>query len=102
MNINELEESELLKIQTDIDARLEAFRVVKVTAELEALAATIGKVIILKDPCPTMPTVIHKTKAPPKYRSPDNRRHTWSGNGLQPEWLSDKLLEGCKLEDFLI
>ena len=41
-----------------------------------------------------------RKKAAPKYRGPDGK--TWTGRGVKPRWLTRALMEGKKLEDFLI
>jgi DNA-binding protein H-NS len=40
-------------------------------------------------------------KVPPKYRHPDTG-DTWSGRGLQPNWLKSALAGGAKIEDFKV
>lgn len=40
-------------------------------------------------------------KVPPKYRD-DATGNTWSGRGLQPNWLKAALAGGRKLEDFAV
>ena len=40
-------------------------------------------------------------KVPPKYRNPSTG-DTWSGRGLQPNWLKTALAAGAKIEDFKI
>jgi len=37
-----------------------------------------------------------------KYRDPENKRHTWSGRGRMPRWLSDRTKRGQSVTDFLI
>lgn len=37
-----------------------------------------------------------------RYRDPENPSLTWSGRGLMPTWLKQKLEEGCSKDDFLI
>ena len=41
-------------------------------------------------------------KVPPKYRDPENRRNTWSGRGLMPRWLAEKIRRGARVADYLI
>lgn len=43
-----------------------------------------------------------RRRVAPKYRDPENPGGTWSGRGLQPRWLRERLEAGAKLEDFLI
>ena len=40
-------------------------------------------------------------KVPAKYRDPDTGT-TWSGRGLQPNWLKSALASGRKLSDFAL
>jgi DNA-binding protein H-NS len=37
-----------------------------------------------------------------KYRDPQNPESTWTGRGMKPRWLRDKLNAGEKIEDFLV
>ena len=37
-----------------------------------------------------------------KYRNPDNPSQTWSGRGVTPKWLTEKMAAGGSREDFLI
>jgi DNA-binding protein H-NS len=41
-------------------------------------------------------------KVPPKYRNPNEPSETWSGRGKRPRWLTQALLAGQKMEDFVI
>ena len=41
-----------------------------------------------------------RKKTAPKYQGPNGK--TWSGRGIKPRWLSSAIMEGKKLEDFLI
>ena len=43
-----------------------------------------------------------RTQAAVKYRDPANKRHTWSGRGRMPRWLTDKVKRGHSVMDFLI
>jgi DNA-binding protein H-NS len=40
-------------------------------------------------------------KVAPKYRNPDTGE-TWTGRGLQPNWLKSALASGKKLSDFAL
>lgn len=37
-----------------------------------------------------------------KYRDPDNPENTWTGRGMRPRWLRERLDAGGELETFLI
>ena len=41
-------------------------------------------------------------KAKIKYRNPENPEQTWTGRGMRPVWLREKLENGARLEDFKI
>lgn len=41
-------------------------------------------------------------KVAPKYRNPENPKDTWSGRGMQPRWLAEKVRRGASAADFLI
>jgi len=56
-------------------------------ADLGGKSATVGK-----------PTA-GAGKVPPKYRNPATGE-TWSGRGLQPNWLKAALAGGRRLDDF--
>ncbi|MFT3665705.1 H-NS family nucleoid-associated regulatory protein [Piscinibacter sp.] len=48
---------------------------------------------------PPAPAKSGATKLAPKYRHPDSGE-TWSGRGLQPNWLKAALAAGRKLDEF--
>jgi len=37
-----------------------------------------------------------------KYRDPQNPESTWTGRGMKPRWIRDKLDTGAKIDDFLV
>lgn len=37
-----------------------------------------------------------------KYRDPENAENTWTGRGMKPRWIRDRLDAGAKIEDFLV
>lgn len=41
------------------------------------------------------------SKVAPKYRHPETQA-TWSGRGLQPNWVKSELAKGRRLEEFAI
>ncbi len=43
-----------------------------------------------------------KRKARIKYRNPQNPEQTWTGRGMRPVWLREKLEQGANLEDFRV
>ena len=43
-----------------------------------------------------------KSKATPKYRSPDNEAAVWSGRGRRPAWLVAALNDGRTIDEFVV
>lgn len=39
---------------------------------------------------------------PVKYRDTSNPEYTWTGRGIKPRWLRDKIASGANIEDFLV
>lgn len=77
--------------------------------ELIALADSYGYAIsAIFDVSHAPPVVAKRTrtqrkgKVLPKYRDPENKRNTWSGRGLMPRWLADKVRRGAHVADYLI
>ncbi|KAF1703684.1 H-NS family nucleoid-associated regulatory protein [Pseudoxanthomonas suwonensis] len=80
-----------------------------VRSELVALADSYGYAISEIFDVSQAPPVVAKGartqkqgKVPPKYRDPENRRNTWSGRGLMPRWLANKVRRGARVADYLI
>lgn len=48
------------------------------------------------------PPAASKSKAPAKYRHPENPTLTWSGRGRKPRWLVDAEASGQTADEFLI
>lgn len=97
-SLDELQ-SLVAEAQAALQAKQNAMRK-EVMAEMKHLAASIGVTINIiendKNAKPTKPAVA------PKYRNPDNDGETWTGRGLRPRWLQERMDNGAKLEDFLI
>lgn len=43
-----------------------------------------------------------RQKVAVKYRDPSNAENSWTGRGMTPRWLREKIEAGAKLEDFLV
>jgi DNA-binding protein H-NS len=73
-------------------------------AKVKSLMAEYGLTaadIVGKAPtAPRAPSSAGK-KVAPKYRNPDTGE-TWTGRGLQPNWLKSALASGRKLSDFAL
>lgn len=93
LSIEELE-ALVRDAQAEIAARKEAERE-RVLQQVRELAASIGMSVeeLLK---------LQKTGRAPvevKYRHPENPGMTWSGRGKRPQWVTEALASGKKLED---
>ena len=95
---------ELLKQREDLDAKIGEIRV----QEVEKGCAQIHEIMKRLDIKPadlgfTVGKSSEKTlsKVTPKYKNPESG-DTWSGRGMKPTWLKDKIGTGHNLEEFLI
>ena len=72
-------------------------------AKVRALMAEYGLTLADLSGKPAAPKAGPKPggKVPPKYRDASTGQ-TWSGRGLQPNWLKAALAAGRKLEDFAV
>lgn len=88
----------LSSVQNALQERQKAHRKT-VIKEINELAATIGVTVTIRDE----PKRGRKgTKAPIRYRNPDNAAQTWSGRGLKPRWLQALVQAGHSLEAFKV
>lgn len=46
--------------------------------------------------------VPEERKVPVKYRDPAAPENTWTGRGMKPRWIREKLEGGAALEDFAV
>lgn len=71
-------------------------------AKVRALMAEYGLTLAdLGGRAPAAPLRSPGGKVPPKYRNAATGE-TWSGRGLQPNWLKAALAAGGKLDDFKV
>jgi DNA-binding protein H-NS len=100
--MNEIES--MLAERAALDQKIEAARRQKradTIAQIKALMAEYG--LTLADlgsrgaAAPRKPA----RKVPPKYRHPGTGE-TWSGRGLQPNWLKSALAGGAQISDFKV
>ncbi|WP_299969311.1 H-NS histone family protein [uncultured Roseobacter sp.] len=56
----------------------------------------------LLESAPDPSRVRKTTKAPAKYRHPENPEVTWTGRGRQPGWIKEAIQSGKSVDDFLI
>ena len=99
-DIDKLSLAELKQLRKDVDNAIASFNdreKAKARAALEEKAKEFGfsldEIVGKKS---------RRSKAPAKFRNPENPAETWSGRGRRPKWLEDSLNKGSQLEDFLI
>lgn len=104
IDLNSLTVDELKKISADATALIqnkEDSQIREAYEEVKRLAATVGMT-------PDEIAVWGNNQARKrkqvdiKYRDPANPQNTWTGRGIQPRWLTQKLEAGHKKDDFLI
>ncbi|MGC9419392.1 MAG: H-NS family nucleoid-associated regulatory protein [Rhodovulum sp.] len=99
-DIDKLSLAELKQLRKDVDNAIASYKErekAKARAALEEKAKEFGF---------SLDEIVGKktrrSKAPAKFRNPENPSETWSGRGRRPKWLEDALNKGHKLDDFLI
>jgi DNA-binding protein H-NS len=87
--------------ETQRQERAEAIAKVKALMAEYGLSAAdiVGKAPA--NPVPGRSSAAAGRKVPPKYRDPATGE-TWTGRGLQPNWLKSALASGKQLSDFAI
>lgn len=104
---DELKEIDLL-VQAELKKRISSMRVAAGKA-IKELAMNAGLLIDIKYDSEFTGSARSLTTNKPakivrpiKYRDPDNKNNIWTGAGIRPQWLKDKIEEGAKIDDFLI
>ncbi|MEL6587286.1 MAG: H-NS histone family protein [Pseudomonadota bacterium] len=87
---------EIQKAQVSYDSR----RLKELRAEVEAMLAKEG--YTLADVLGGKAPKASKSKAPAKYKNPDDATQTWSGRGRQPEWFKAAIAGGKTADDMAI
>ncbi len=101
MDLNKMKTAELRQLKDDIDVAIKDRQRqdrVDAKAAAEAAAAAYGFSLseLIDSQKPT------KSKAPAKYRNPDDLGQTWSGRGRKPQWLVAALEAGADITDLEI
>ncbi|MCC5964075.1 MAG: H-NS histone family protein [Rhodobacteraceae bacterium] len=102
VDLNEMELSELKKLQKDVTKAIESFEDRKrkeALAEVDALARergfTIEQLVGVAPPRSRKPVA-------PKYANPADPSQTWTGRGRKPKWVVAALNAGKTLDDLAI
>ena len=102
MNLDEMELSDLKKLQRDVARAIEGYqdrRRKEALNRLEAQAQEMG--FSLNELTGSAPKK-SRSLSPAKYRDPKDPSRTWTGRGRQPNWIKEALAEGYSLEDMKI
>ncbi len=103
VDISNLSREELEELKVEIDKRmveLEKEQKVAALAEMREIAKRHG--VSLEEMIQMASSNASPTGQLPKYRHPENAKHTWTGRGRKPKWLVEALEAGASLEDFAI
>ncbi|MGC8201081.1 H-NS family nucleoid-associated regulatory protein [Aliiroseovarius sp. PTFE2010] len=104
MKVESLGAAELAELEAAIVQRkkeIEKERLANAAKDITAALATHG--VSLDEVLPLLGKRAGKsTKAPAKYRNPDDATQTWTGRGRKPNWIVEALAKGKSLDDFAI
>lgn len=102
-NMKELSEAELASMIENAQLALrdkQAGKRKTVIAQIKDLAASIGVHVEFSE---TAGGSSRKgTTVPVKYRDPENPLNQWTGRGMRPRWLREKIEQGKTLESYEI
>lgn len=99
-DLDKLSLPELKQLRKDVDSAIASYKDREKAKARVALEETAKEYGFSLDEIVGKKT--RRSKAPPKYRNPENSAETWSGRGRRPNWIEASLKKGGKLEDFLI
>lgn len=87
------------KTQHLIDSKQDA-AIAKIYSEMKTMAESVGMTV---EQIANWGRNKNDTrKVEPRYRDHEDFDKTWTGRGMQPKWIKERLNNGYKLEDFLI
>ena len=103
MNLNNLNLSELKRLQSDVAKAIDSYEDRKkkeARSELEAKAKEMG--FSLAELLGDAPKERKRGTVAAKYCHPENSSLTWTGRGLKPKWVAEALAAGKSLTDLAI
>ena len=104
VSLDKMSLAELKTLKKDVDKAIASFekrRIADARKEVEEVAKKHG--ITLDQIVPTgRKGTKSKSKAPAKYRNPENPSETWSGRGRQPEWFKAAEAAGKSRESMAV
>jgi DNA-binding protein H-NS len=96
-----MSEKELLKLRADVNKALDRIAKDKRDDALKAAAAAakkfgydLGELVGKTAAKAKSKPATRKSKAPAKFKNPDDPSQTWSGRGRQPGWYKDAVKNG--------
>lgn len=104
INLSKMKLAELNELRKGIDEAIQDAEKAARKMALEDAQKTAQKhgfnlsELVSKQPTQGKP----KSKAPPKFRNPNNASETWSGRGRQPEWFKAAVEAGTPREKMAI
>lgn len=112
-DIKAMSEKELLKLRADVDKALARIAKDKRDEALKAasdaakkfgydLGELVGKTAAKVQAKARAKPAARKSKAPAKYKNPDDASQTWSGRGRQPQWYKDAVANGVPEAKLLV
>lgn len=103
MNLNNLNLSELKRLQSDVAKAIDSYEDRKkkeARSELEEKAREMG--FSLAELLGDVAKYGKRRTIPAKYRHPENSSLTWTGRGRKPKWVTEVLAAGKILSDLAI
>ncbi len=104
-NLHDMSRKELEKLKKDVDEALSTVSERERKAAFEAAeraAAEHGYTLADLAGGSAGKTKKGKSKAPAKYRNPEDPTQTWSGRGRKPRWINEAEAAGRPISDFEI
>lgn len=104
--LDKMSYAELAELRDRVDAAMIAAQAAErqaLRAEMEALAAKAG--LTVAEILGTNGRGVNKmkgSKVAVKFRNPKDASQTWTGRGRKPNWLSDALKKGQKMDSFVV
>lgn len=101
-NLEKMTLDELKSLKKDVDKAIDAVQRRQRTEALKEMQAVAKKHGLSVDEVIGSKPKAPKSKAPAKYRNPENPDQVWSGRGRQPTWYKAAVEAGKKPESMEI
>ena len=102
INLGSMTLDELKALRKEVDKAISDFGKRKRTEALKEIQAVAKKHGLSVEDIVAGKSKGRASKAPPKYRNPDNSDQVWSGRGRQPAWYKAAIAAGKKPESLEI